>query len=296
MAKIRTVIVASDCSSVSDAAFARRGAGQGQSRKAPGDARGDALHSRPWAARASRRRPGSDRGGPARGGEEAGRGAGGEGQAERASAPRAWSWPEARTRPSSERPGRSARTCRCSARTVAPGCRASSWAAWPRAPSRPRPARCSRSGDGSSDDPVRPADLGERGHGALEVRRRVGRADLHADARLVPGHHRVARSPPRRFPRRRGRAAIRWASRASPSMIGTIGCSPGPEREARLGHRAAEPRVFAASRSRSSVDSRRAARAPASAAATRAGGRVFENRYGPRALAQERDDLGAGPR
>ena len=72
-------------------------------------------------------------------------------------------------------------------------------------------------------------------------------------------------------------AAIRWARRASPSMIGTIGCTPG---------RMAKPAAVIARGTsacwlepvaRASVDSESIAR-HASEALTSAGGSVFENR------------------
>ena len=173
MAKIRTVMVASDFSPVSAAAFERAVALAKTNRAKLLVMHAVMLSTPPRTANTSRRRPGmgSRRLCTRRRGSRSGRWWRRPGG--RASAPRAWSWPEARMRSSCGRPGRSARTSSCSARTAAPGCRASSWAAWRHASSRPRPARCSRFGDGSSDYPVRPAD------------------------------HRGRRSPRRRFPRRR---------------------------------------------------------------------------------------------
>ena len=83
-------------------------------------------------------------------------------------------------------------------------------------------------------------------------------------------------------------AAIWCASRASPSMMGTIGCSPGRMREARLGHGAAEPAgvgrepVAARGRLRQQLEAGERRRRPARAAGCSRRGRAASAGAGAR--------------
>ena len=74
-------------------------------------------------------------------------------------------------------------------------------------------------------------------------------------------------------------AAIVCATRSSPSMTGTIGCSPGTIANPASVIAARNQRVLAASRSRRSPSKASSSR-HASEAHTIAGASVFENRYG----------------
>ena len=85
-----------------------------------------------------------------------------------------------------------------------------------------------------------PADLHERGHGTLEMRRLAGGTDLNADTRLVLGHHGVGEAHNldalveeiRRNPMSEPRV---------PEHDGHDRVLPGAKPEARFRHRLAEP-------------------------------------------------------
>ena len=75
------------------------------------------------------------------------------------------------------------------------------------------------------------------------------------------------------------RAATFWASTASPSMMGTMGCSPSLRSKPRAFMAALKYLVLACSRSRSSLEAEMISRALREAL-TMLGARVLENRYG----------------